>query len=52
MSTQKFPIVGEFLRENPRTMAMATTIPTAALTNCCTVRAPIWEKYDIVVSPP
>ena len=52
MSTQKFPMVGELRRENPRTMAMATAMPTAGLTNCCTVRAPIWEKYDIVVSPP
>ena len=52
MSTQKLPIVGELRREKPRTMAMATAIPTAALTNCCTVRTPIWEKYDMVVSPP
>ena len=27
MSTQKFPMVGELRRENPRTMAMATTMP-------------------------
>ena len=52
MSTQKLPIVGEFLRAKPRTMAMATAIPTAALTNCCTVSTPIWEKYDMAVSPP
>ena len=29
MSTQKFPIVGEFRREKPRTSAMATAMPTA-----------------------
>ena len=52
MSTQKFPIVGELRREKPRTMAIATAIPTAALTNCCTVSAPICEKYDIASSPP
>ena len=51
-STQKFPMVGELRRENPRTNAMAATIPTAGVTNCCTVREPIWEKYDMVVSPP
>ncbi len=34
MSTQKFPMVGELRREKPRTMAMATAIPTAGLTNC------------------
>ncbi len=33
------------------TMAMATAMPTAGVTNCCTVREPIWEKYDMVVSP-
>ena len=52
MSTQKFPIVGELRREKPRTKAMATAMPMAGLTNCCKVSAPIWEKYDMVVSPP
>ncbi len=52
MSTQKLPIVGELRREKPRTMAIATAIPTAALTNCWTVSTPICEKYDMVVSPP
>ena len=52
MSTQKLPMVGEFRREKPRVTAIATAIPTAALTNCCTVSTPIWEKYDMVVSPP
>ena len=52
MSTQKFPIVGDFRREKPRTMAIAAAMPTAALTNCCTVSTPIWEKYDMAVSPP
>ena len=52
MSTQKLPIVGELRREKPRTMAMATAMPTAGLTNCWKVSAPIWEKYDMVVSPP
>ena len=52
MSTQKLPIVGELCREKPRTTAMAAAMPPAALTNCCTVRTPIWEKYDIAVSPP
>ena len=51
-STQKFPMVADVLRENPRTKAMATTMPTAGETNCWTVRAPAWEKYDMVVSPP
>ena len=27
---------------------MAATIPTAGVTNCCTVREPIWEKYDML----
>ena len=52
MSTQKLPMVGDLRREKPRTSTMAAEIPTAALTNCWTVRAPIWEKYDIDVSPP
>ncbi len=52
MSTQKFPMVGELRREKPRTMAMATAMPMAGLTNCSKVRAPICEKYDMVVSPP
>ena len=52
MSTQKFPIVGEFRREKPRTTAIATAMPMAGLTNCCTVSTPICEKYDMVVSPP
>ncbi len=52
MSTQKFPTVAEFRREKPRTRTMAAAMPTAGETNCWTVRAPIWEKYDIVVSPP
>ena len=52
MSTQKLPIVDELRREKPRTSTMAATMPTAGLTNCWTVSAPIWEKYDIVVSPP
>ena len=52
MSTQKLPMVGEFFRANPRTRTRATATPTAGVTNCCTVSAPIWEKYDIVVSPP
>ena len=52
MSTQKLPIVGELRREKPRTIAMATAMPTAGLTNCWNVSAPIWEKYDMVSSPP
>ena len=36
----------------PRTRAMATAMPTAGLTNCCTVSEPICEKYDMVDSPP
>ena len=27
-------------------------MPTAGLTNCSTMSPPIWEKYDMVVSPP
>ncbi len=52
MSTQKFPIVGELRRENPRTMPIATAMPMTGLNICCSVSAPICEKYDIVVSPP
>ncbi len=52
MSTQKFPMVGELRREKPRTMPMATAMPITGLTNCSIVSAPIWEKYDMVVSPP
>ncbi len=51
-STQKLPMVGELRREKPRAMAMAAAMPTAGLTNCSTVSTPIWEKYDIAVSPP
>ncbi len=52
MSTQKLPMVGELRREKPRTMAMATAMPMTGLSICSRVSAPIWEKYDIVVSPP
>ena len=52
MSTQKLPMVGEPCGQKPRTRAIATAMPTAGVTNCWTVSAPIWEKYDIVVSPP
>ena len=52
MSTQKFPIVGEFRLLNPRTSAIDAAIPTAGETNCCTMSDAICEKYDIVVSPP
>ncbi len=52
MSTQKLPMVADLRRAKPRTIAMATAMPTAGDTNCWTVRAPIWEKYDMVVSPP
>ena len=45
-------MVAELRREKPRTIAIATAIPTAGLRNCWKVRAPIWEKYDMVVSPP
>ena len=44
-------MVGESRREKPRTSAMAAMMPTAGETNCWTASAPIWEKYDIVVSP-
>src|SRR5580704_18914639 len=50
-STQKFPIVFEPLRAKPRIKATATAMPTAALTKFCTASAPIWDRYDIVVSP-
>ena len=52
MSTQKFPMVGELRRAKPRTKAMATAMPITGLSICSRVKAPIWEKYDIVVSPP
>ena len=44
--------MGELRRAKPRTNTMAAAMPTAGVTNCCTVRAPICEKYDMVVSPP
>jgi hypothetical protein len=43
-STQKLPIVGEPLREKPRTRAIATAMPTDALTKFWTASAPIWER--------
>ena len=50
-STQKFPIVLEPRRDSPRMRATATAMPTAALRKFCTASAPIWDRYDIVVSP-
>jgi hypothetical protein len=50
-STQKFPIVVELFREKPRIRATATAMPTAALRKFWTASAPIWDRYDMVVSP-
>ena len=52
MSTQKLPMVGDPFLEKPRVMTRAAPMPTAGVTNCCTVRAHICERYDSVVSPP
>ena len=52
MSTQKFPMVSACLRPSPRTKAIAIAMPVAAEKKLCDVRATIWEKYDIVLSPP
>src|ERR1035437_4295612 len=50
-STQKLPIVFESLRANPRMRATATAMPTAALRKFCRASVPIWDRYDMVVSP-
>ncbi len=52
MSTQKLPTVDDSFLEKPRTMTRAAPMPTAGVTNCCTVSAHICERYDSVSSPP
>ena len=52
ISTQKLPTVADPFRAKPRTTTIATAIPTAGVTNCSTMSAPIWLKFDMVVSPP
>ena len=51
-STQKLPTVGDPFLAKPRMMTSAAAMPTAGVTNCCTVSAIICERYDIVSSPP
>jgi hypothetical protein len=51
-STQKFPSLVVSRRANPRMTAARTAMPTAAETKFCTASPAIWEKNDMVVSPP
>ena len=51
-STQKFPSLFVSRRANPRITAARTAMPTAAETKFCTASPAIWERYDMVVSPP
>jgi hypothetical protein len=51
ISSRKFPIVFEPLRENPRINVTATAMPTEALRKFWTTSTPICERYDTVVSP-
>ncbi len=50
-STQKLPTVRLPARASPRINAAITAIPTAAETNCCTVRPTIWVRWLRVLSP-
>ncbi len=43
-STQKLPSLSVRDRVKPRIIAIATTRPTAADMNCCTVRPVIWVR--------
>ena len=43
-STQKLPSLSVRDRMNPRTSAIATTMPTAADRKFCTARPPIWVR--------
>ena len=43
-STQKLPSLSVLDRMNPRTSAIATTMPTAADRKFCTARPPIWAR--------
>ena len=52
MSTQKFPIVSERRRVNPRMSATATATPTAADTKFWTASPDICVRWLIVDSPP
>ncbi len=51
-SCQKFPIPEVERRTSPRITAASTAMPTAADTKFCTARPAIWDRYDIVYSPP
>ena len=51
-STQKFPIVSERRRVNPRMSATATAMPTAAETKFWTASPDICVRWLIVDSPP
>ena len=52
MSTQKFPMVSERRRVNPRMRATATATPTAADTKFWTASPDICVRWLIVDSPP
>ena len=43
-STQKLPSLSVRDRMNPRTSAIATTMPTAADMKFCTASPPIWVR--------
>jgi hypothetical protein len=51
-STQKLPSLVVSRRAKPRMTAASTAMPTAAETKFCTASPAIWEKCDMVVSPP
>ncbi len=44
MSTQKLPMVAEFVRLMPRISATATTMPAAADKKLCVARPAIWVR--------
>ena len=51
-SCQKLPSADTPRDAKPRITAASTAMPTAAETKFWTARPAIWEKYDMVVSPP
>ncbi len=50
-SAQKLPSSPVRERENPRTRATATAIPTAAETKFWTARPPVWTTCPMACSP-
>ena len=50
-SAQKFPIVSDSRRTNPRIRATAIAMPTAAETKFWTASPLIWTRWPIVDSP-